>query len=263
MITDRVSPAEVTELVARMRTPGFPQRGTVNLGPYVLEYPRARPFASTVELLYADRIYDVEPLAGPEQIIDGGGWVGLSVLRFRELFPDASITVFEPDPELYEMLCRNLDRNRITGVEPVRAALAGRDGTATFAATGSDSGGFPPAVTGEPITVPTTRLSHYLDQPVSLLKLNIEGAETAVVEEVGARLARVDQVLIEYHGFAALPQTLHQLLGALHAAGHTYVVSHFNERNRGCVPPLRLGPDYRYFLLVYARRLPATVATVR
>ena len=88
-----------------------------------------------------------------------------------------------------------------------------------------------------------------------MLKLNIEGAEAEVVEELGDLLGQVDQVLIEYHGFAELPQSLHRILARLDQHGLTYVVSHFGERNWLGVPPRRLDRRFCYFLLVYGRRL--------
>jgi FkbM family methyltransferase len=251
----QIDPAEVESVVGALLAPGCAPAGRVRLGPYELDYVSPRAFGYTIRLLFGSGIYDVDRLSQPERIIDGGGWLGLSVLRFRMLFPRARIVVFEPDPDIYRLMCGNLERNGIGNVETVRAALSGQDGQAAFTSTGSDSGTLAAAARGATVPVPTRRLSPYLSAPVSLLKLNIEGAEADVIEEIAGRLELVDQVLIEYHGFCELPQTLHAILGRLHEAGHTYLVSHFDETNRACVPPLRLGPDYRYFLLVYARRL--------
>jgi FkbM family methyltransferase len=251
-----IDPDDLVKLLARLRSPEAPWQGTTDLGPFVLDYQNPRAFASTVELIFRDGIYDVDPRGDQSPILDGGGWLGLSVLRWRQLFPEAPITVFEPDPEIFGLLCRNLERNNVSDVEPVCAALAGTGGERTFHATGSDSGGLVPVRDSRPLTVRTARLSPYLAKPASVLKLNIEGAEHEVVSELGDRLANANQVLIEYHGFAELPQTLHEILAALHHAGHTYVISHFNEHNAGCVPPLWLDEQYRYFLLVYARRVP-------
>ncbi|MGN5380910.1 FkbM family methyltransferase [Streptomyces lasalocidi] len=259
----QIDPAELEAAVGTLLSPGCAPTGTVRVGPYVLEYVSPRAFAYTLRLLFGSRIYDVDQLSAPQRIIDGGGWLGLSVLRFRMLFPHAHIVVFEPDPDIYRLMCRNLERNGITNVDTVQAALAAHDGEHIFTATGSDSGSLAASSRGSSLTVTTTRLSPYLSTPVSLLKLNIEGSEADVIEEISDRLGQVDQLLIEYHGFCELPQTLHTILGRLHEAGHTYLVSHFNETNRACVPPLRLDADYRYFLLIYARRIAAEDRSAR
>ncbi len=251
-----IEPESIAELCTRLRAPDCPSQGIVQLGAWELEYRHARAFASTVELLFRDGIYDLDRLARPAVILDGGAWLGLSVLRFRSLFPDARIHAFEPDPALFEVLTRNLERNGIRNVEAHNVALADREGELEFLATGSDAGSLRVrAREGHLTRVPTRVLSEYVSSPVSLLKLNVEGSEWDVIDELGDRLALVDQVLIEYHGFNELPQTLHRILGRLDEYGFTYIISHFDERNPACVPPLRLTEDFRYFLLIYARKL--------
>jgi len=255
LTTGAIDHEQLTDTVAGLRAPGCPETGEVRVGPFDLEYRRPRALATALELLFGKGIYDVDRLAEPQLVIDGGSWLGLSVLRLRQLFPAATVIAFEPDPEIVPILRRNLDRNGAGDVLVVDAALAGRVGPATFRSTGSDNGGFNPGIRGREITVERRRLSEFVTGPVSLLKLNIEGAEAEVIDELGDLLGTVDQVLIEYHGFAELPQSLHRILAKLDTHGLTYVVSHFDERNQACVPPLRLDHDYRYFLLIYARRL--------
>ncbi|WP_193241681.1 FkbM family methyltransferase [Streptomyces phaeolivaceus] len=251
-----IEPEAIAELCTRLRAPDCPPQGIVQLGEWELEYRHARAFAYTVELLFRDGIYDLDGLARSGVILDGGAWLGLSVLRFRSLFPDVLIHAFEPDPALFEVLTRNLERNGIRNVEAHNVALADREDELEFLATGTDAGSLcVRAREGHLTRVPTRVLSDFVSSPVSLLKLNVEGSEWDVIDELGDRLALVDQVLIEYHGFNELPQTLHRILGRLDEYGFTYIVSHFDERNHACVPPLRLTADFRYFLLIYARKL--------
>ncbi|WP_326690284.1 MULTISPECIES: FkbM family methyltransferase [unclassified Streptomyces] len=253
-----IDPEELADLCTRLRAPDCPREGVVGLGRWELEYRDPRAFATTVELLFRDGVYDVDGLARPAVVLDGGSWLGLSVLRFRSLFPDALIRAFEPDPELFEVLTRNLERNGVGNVELHNVALADQEGELEFLATGNDAGSLRVrSPRGRLTTVPARVPSAYVTAPLSLLKLNVEGSEWDVIDELGDRLGLVDQLLIEYHGFGDLPQTLHRILGRLHEHGFTYIVSHFNERNRACVPPLRLTADFRYFLLIYARQLGA------
>ncbi|MFD8248515.1 FkbM family methyltransferase [Nocardia sp. NPDC059691] len=248
----------LTETTEYLRSADCPEVGTIAIDGQVIEYRRPRPLATALELIFGQRIYDVD--TAPRVIIDGGSWLGVSILRFRTLFPGARIIGFEPDPEIFAVLQRNLRQNDATdGVTLVPAALAGVAGPRNFVATGSDSGSMHARVSGQRMTVDCVRASSYVTEPGTLLKLNIEGAECEVLEELGDQLSFVDQVLVEYHGFAELPQTLHRILSVLDGAGLTYIVSHFNERNRACVPPLRIMPGYRYFLLIYARRMTGPI----
>jgi FkbM family methyltransferase len=220
-----------------------------------MQYIDARATASTIELLFVDDVYGVDALRAPATVVDGGAWIGLSALLFAHRFPQATVHAFEPDPTIFGVLRDNVGRNcRNANIVLHEAALAGRSGQRGFWPAGSDAGSL--AAPGEgTTTVATVTVPDVVAEPISLLKLNVEGAEWEVLEGVGEHLFGVDQVLVEYHGFDELPQRLHQILRRLDECGFAYVVSHFNERNRACVPPLRIRAGYHWFLLVYAKRL--------
>ncbi len=67
--------------------------------------------------------------------------------------------------------------------------------------------------------VQTTRLRNYLDRPVDLLKIDIEGAETEVLMDCADLLDKIDNIFVEYHSFADRPQTLHHITDVLATAG--------------------------------------------
>lgn len=48
-------------------------------------------------------------------IIDGGSNMGVSILAFKQHYPQARITGFEPDPAIYKLLQENLQRNKVAG----------------------------------------------------------------------------------------------------------------------------------------------------
>jgi hypothetical protein len=68
------------------------------------------------------------------------------------------------------------------------------------------------------IVVETARLSRYLTRPIDLLKLDIEGAETDVLQEAADQLANVRNLFVEYHSFVGKPQRLEELLGIMRRA---------------------------------------------
>ena len=111
---------------------------------------------------------------------------------------------------------------------------------------------------GPGCTIATVRLGKWLEEPAAVLKLNIEGAECAVIEESESRLRSVEKIFIEYHGFPELPQTLHRILAALDRAGFRYCLGAMDrETNPVCHAPFNLG-QRRFFNLVYAERQERT-----
>lgn len=215
--------------------------------------------ASSLYVEYKDifvrRIYDAPCGGGPApRIIDGGACIGMSVLRFKQQHPGASITAFEPDPAIRSLLAENVAANRLAQVRIEAAGLAGTDGELTFAADGSDGG----RVSAQGTTrIPVRRLSPYLESGADLVKLNIEGQELAVLEELAQaeRLRSVGQYIIEYHGWPDQPASLGRLLALFEAHGFAYLVHDFDAvTNPASKPPFVQPSDRAWFCLVSATR---------
>jgi len=66
------------------------------------------------------------------------------------------------------------------------------------------------------------RLRDYLQDPVDMLKLDIEGAEVEVLRDCADRLATVDHVFVEYHSFIGQSQLLDDLISVLRSSGYRY-----------------------------------------
>lgn len=205
--------------------------------------------------IFEGRLYDFTSADPAPRIIDGGAHIGLFTLFAKQKYPKARVLAFEPNPLSLKFLRHNLEINQVTGVEVAARGLYDRAGRVGFCAGHSDDSSILQP-SGED-SIETELLSLRLDQPTELVKLNIEGAECAVIEEAGPALAQVRQALIEYHGFPELPQTLHRILAALDRAGFCYLVHDMpRDVNPVCHPPFRLGPRDRFFQMIYACRQP-------
>lgn len=74
--------------------------------------------------IFEDHCYDIPNLfpaprsesSGPF-IIDAGANIGLFTLYMKQKYPTSKILAFEPAPQLYRLLCRNLELNSIPFVE--------------------------------------------------------------------------------------------------------------------------------------------------
>ena len=211
--------------------------------------------------IFLNRIYHFEAERRNPYILDCGSNIGMSILYFKHLYPEAHIVGFEPDPAIFPYLEENITRNRVSGVELVRAALAKHAGTLSFYSDGK-YGSYLARGSDRTIPdgwkryeVPAARLREYLHKPVDFLKMNIEGAEWEVLEDSEDQLAKVKEMVIEYHHLPGLPRTLHRILELLHRNHFEYLINDFDRESNGAVsPPFQLTGDTRYFLLVYAKR---------
>jgi len=165
------------------------------------------------EEIFVSRDYFFRAPSDRPRIFDCGTHVGLAIHYFKLLYPNARITGFEADPDTHAMAERNVRTNRLADVEIKNLALCpGRDtvtlyrdatiGGAPFTSIDRrlvEQKGSPGAPRTQEVTA--TPLSAHLDEPVDFLKMDIEGAELAVLEEVAAtgKLPLIRQMVIEYH----------------------------------------------------------------
>jgi len=231
-------------------------RGVRVMG-FDVEYGDVPSLYAEYGMIVLDRIYHFDAKTQTPLIIDGGGHIGMSVLYFKSVYPQARVVCFEPDGAAFRILKRNVEENRLDGVELVQAALASDVGVRGFKPDGSDGGRLVDERDSE-VKVKTVRLSEYLSNPVDFLKLNIEGMELPVLREAEAsgRLRNVREMVLEYHGFAGEGQRLGAILDLLDRQGFRYLVHSFNAETCGAAwPPFHLTPQTRWFCLVYAKRV--------
>ena len=140
-------------------------------------------------------------------IIDCGSNIGVSILFFKRRMPEATIVGFEPDPDTYKLLLRNLEQNAITGATVHNAAVCETSGEIAFYADASTPGSLQMSIDkdrvihAKEINARAVQLSSFVDGPVDLMKIDVEGAEYGVLRELASasRLDSVNAILMEYH----------------------------------------------------------------
>ena len=182
--------------------------------------------AQCLNELFFDEIYRFRAARPDPRIIDCGANVGLSIIYFKHLYPAARITAFEPDPRIFGVLEDNLRRFGFEHVTLRREAVWKETGELRFVPDGgfggrTETGGEVPATA---TAVKAVRLHDFLEEPVDLLKIDIEGAETVVMEDCRDRLANVERLFVEYHGRRDEPQQLSTLLDYVREAGFRYQI---------------------------------------
>lgn len=197
------------------------QPGEVRYRGQAIRYLDAPSFLSAWHEIFVAGLYDIASgtdEAGP-LLIDAGANIGLAALRWKTRLPRFRYLGFEPDPEAVKICRANLAAWNCGGT--VHAlALAGSTGQARFLRDGADGGSLAGgSISGTTIEVPTVRLSEYLQEPVALLKIDVEGAEDEVLLEAEPRLSVVRNLFVEVHARRGQPQRWGALLDRLQRAG--------------------------------------------
>jgi len=201
------------------------QRTTTDLIEPPLHLVDGPSFAAQYEDIFIFEAYDFPFDGASPTIIDGGANVGTATVWWRSRWPESRIIAFEPDPEIFDVLKWNT--RHYAGIELYQKALGSGAGE-NFLPDGADGGrlGRPADPSDSFIPVDTVRLSDVLASlnGVDLLKLDIEGAESAVLHEAERCLDRVSRIFTEYHSFVGEDQALGDVLNLLQRNGFRYYI---------------------------------------
>jgi len=151
--------------------------------------------------------YTFEVNRAPEFIVDAGANIGLTSIYFANRFPSARILAIEPERANFEMLVRNVAP--YPNVIPVLGALWGEIAELDIVDPGLGNWGFMTQTKDNPsaesmhqivsgMTIDTI-LEMYGLQTISILKIDIEGAEREVFRSSSSWIDRVDSLSVELH----------------------------------------------------------------
>lgn len=139
-------------------------------------------------------------------IIDCGANIGMSILYFKYKSPNCSIKGFEPNPHVFKLLEKTIISNGFKNVSIHNVALSDKDEELEFYLPeniGSLGGSLLQERGGDNLHIVQARkLSDFINnQSVSLLKMDIEGAEWAVFRDLinNDQLKNISELQVEYH----------------------------------------------------------------
>jgi len=148
-------------------------------------------------------------------VVEVGANIGAhTVVLARQAGPQGRVLAFEPQPQLYQILCANLVLNDLSNVTPERCALGEQDGELAMPVLDlSRDGNFGGAAlgSGEAVT-PVKRLDDLGLDSCQLIKADVEGMEAAVVRGGAELIARTRPVL---YLEADRREAVHELLALL------------------------------------------------
>ena len=206
----------------------------------ILGFPLKIACPSTFTYLYEEiwhrGIYSLPEKVDQLKMIDCGANIGLASIFIKKKFPDAEIIAIEADPDIYKILNDNLRNFGYSDVETIHAALTASGNKCEFE---QESGGTGGRIGSGDILVPAQRLSSFIKTKIDFLKIDIEGSEVEVIEEVGDLIKNVNFIVLEYHSFAGSDQHLARILAKFENFGFRYFLEtsgpHSEQPFRGLV----------------------------
>lgn len=169
-------------------------------------------------------------------ILDCGANIGMATLFFKWLYPQSKVYAFEPDPQTYALLERNVAMNNLQDVYLNNCAITDKEGVIDFFSSDENPGSLLMSVNasrmkGRSISVRTISLNTFVKEQkleqVDFAKIDIEGSENELVQDMSTNksLNLIHAFAIEYHhNIHGEPSKLGLFLGLLEQAGFTYQI---------------------------------------
>ena len=210
---------------------GTIEPGSLSFLGYRLDYFNQSHALFLVHEIFVNAAYSFTSPNTRPRIVDCGANIGMAVIFFKAVRPEAEIIAFEPHPMTFARLFETIHSNGLRDVHAENAAVGDKDGTADLYTHLSDHGSLISSVDrswggDERLEIRTVRLSGWIREPVDFLKIDVEGAEYDVIDDLieTDTIRWVHEAAIEYHELDAQPGRLTRMTKALEAAGfHIHV----------------------------------------
>lgn len=200
-------------------------------GPRLVKRQADLTFRLAVTGAYGRFISDlIDKRSEPFHFIDIGANQGIYTLLAAHHSSCLGVVAFEPTPDTFAYLTRNIALNRAPRVSALCAAVAPDDTPVVRLSRNERHSGAASMVSGNGDTVAIAATGDVLravwppaDGAFQLLKIDVEGAECIVLDALGAAgvLDRVDGVIVELNDDSAGAGHGDKVSDRLHAAGFT------------------------------------------
>lgn len=213
-------PASLSWLQAKIHkhTDDFSQKN-IKVNGLSIIYKHRHTLFHTFREIFIREIYKFKNENTHPLIIDCGANIGISILYFARHYPEAEIIGFEPDEENFKLLKNNIETNNFSNkISLIKKAVWTDNAGISFIANGTEGSKIGKSdVTAENVFVETESLKELLQKynSIDFLKIDIEGAEYAVIKDCAAELPKVKNMFLEYHGLANETHKLKDLIAIL------------------------------------------------
>jgi FkbM family methyltransferase len=160
-----------------------------------------------IDEIWAYRKYDYfgYRVTAGDVVVDIGANIGTFSLYAAKLCGAERVLSFEPFPDNYGLLCKNVEQNQLGNVTCVNQAVAGKGGRRIMALDPADpgshsliKGAFDRTVEVECCTLGDVFEKFALTR-IDYLKMDCEGAEYEILEGSTSRLPQISRISMETH----------------------------------------------------------------
>jgi len=187
---------------------------STRLGKFNITFLNEKEYHTIKREIWGKEIYYFKSSSISPFIIDIGAHIGISVLYFKQLYPNSHIIAFEPNPISFNILKQNIDANGLNDITLIDSAVYSQNGISTLYIDDSgqnwhsNSSLLKHSWTGsektKQIQIQSTRLDSHVKNIsiIDMLKIDTEGSEETILKSHKEILSRVKNISVEYHPIA-------------------------------------------------------------
>jgi FkbM family methyltransferase len=196
------------------------------------------------EEIFIGQVYK-QQLQNQPYIFDCGANIGLSVIYMKHFYPKAEIVAFEPDKKNFDLLEKNMQSFGYNNVILRNEAVWTENTTLQFSNEGLMSSKIVAGYDHNTKQIKAIRLRDLLIREIDFLKIDIEGAEYVVLNDINDKLHFVKNMFVEYHGTFKRNYEIAELLTIINKSGFNFYI-----KEATCVyktPFYRIEKDIRLY----------------
>jgi FkbM family methyltransferase len=201
--------------------PGKPRN--IELFGHTIHFTTPPEFLHGLKEIFEEEVY-LQDLPRNAYVLDCGANIGLSVIYIKQHYPDANVVAFEPDDTNFGLLEKNVQSFGYSNVTLRKEAVWIANTELNFSDAGSMSSKIEEAGGNQTKLVKAIRLKDLLTRRVDFLKIDIEGAEYAVLNDIKENLHHVQNMFLEYHGDFNQNGELSNIFQWIHEQGFSYYI---------------------------------------
>ena len=229
------------------------QEGEIILFDKKFFYHHGLAFYDTYREIFENNIYEFRTNSSKPIILDCGSNMGVSVLYFSKKYLNADIIAFEPDETVLPFLEKNIQSQNIKNVELYKKAVWTEETELEFYTDKGLGGRIGKEYENQtPKIIKSIRLKDFLNMPIDMLKIDIEGSEFAVLKDCEDLLFNVNHIFIEYHSLYGEEQHLEDLLTILKRQGFRYHLKESFSQKRPFIDNILVNEKFDMAINVFA-----------
>ncbi len=186
---------------------------STKLGKYTLLYPNRKEYHILKREIWNQEIYSFDTNRNCPNIIDIGSHIGISILYFKDIYPNSKILGFEPNPISFEILKENIFNNGLDDVSIINKAVSSNNSSKDLYIDNSNNNwesnssllknSWNGLENTKKIRAQCTRLDKYTKSldVIDMLKIDTEGNEFDILNSHKSILNKTENISVEYHPF--------------------------------------------------------------